>query len=326
MSHIFREVLSIDLPRPFPRLTHAESIARYGTDKPDTRLGMEIHGISDLVAGCEFRVFSEAVSSGGKVAGILARGCASYSRSALDRLQEIAIAAGAKGLAWLKITETIDSPIAKFLSNDRLATIAAAFSAKPGDLVLLLAGHGVERPLGELRLTVARQQEQVQRDWQVLWITDFPLFELNDEGVLTSAHHPFTAPRAEDIDRLESEPLSVLSNAYDLVLNGTELGSGSIRIHRRELQERVFRMLRVPAEDADLRFGFFLRALDFGAPPHGGFALGMDRLVMMMAGETSLRDVIAFPKTSTGACPLTEAPMPVPNEQLRDLGISAEDG
>ena len=322
MVHIFREVLSVDLPQPFARLTHAEAIARYGIDKPDARFGMEIHEVSDLVVESGFRVFSEAIASGGKVAGICARGCSSYSRSTLDRLQEVAVEAGTKGLAWLKIAETVDSPIAKFLSEKELAAIVGAFGAKPGDLILLLAGEGIERPLGELRLAVAREEGLGQDgDWQIRWVTDFPLFELDDKGNLSSSHHPFTSPRAEDVDRIESDPLSVLSNAYDLVLNGTELGSGSIRIHTRELQERIFRMLRIAPEEAELRFGFFLRALGFGAPPHGGFALGMDRLVMMMAGETSLRDIIAFPKTATGACPLTDAPMPVSPEQMNALGI-----
>lgn len=322
MRHVFREVLSIDLPAPFPRLTHTEALARYGTDKPDTRFGMEIREISDRVHNSGFRVFSDAVAGGGKVAGLLARGCASYSRSTLDRLQEIAVKAGAKGLVWLKIAEEVDSPIAKFLDEQEIRSIVEAFSAETGDLILLLAGDRIERPLGELRTTIARDEGLSEGGWKLLWVIDFPLFERDEDGSLTSSHHPFTSPRAEDIDRMEAEPLAIRSNAYDLVLNGTELGSGSIRIHRREIQERIFRLLGITPEEAQLRFGFFLRALDHGAPPHGGFALGMDRLVMMMAGEASLRDVIAFPKTATGACPLTEAPMPVATEQLTNLGIS----
>jgi len=327
MSHVFSEVLSVALPDPFPRLTHAEALARYGTDKPDLRFGMEILDISGRVAGSGFRVFAESVSGGGAVAGILAPGCATYSRSALDRLQEIAVKAGAKGLVWLKVAaEGVDSPIAKFLGEDEASSIVEAFGAESGDLILLLAGDGIERPLGALRTTIGRDEGLAKAGWKILWVTDFPLFEKDEEGNLTSSHHPFTSPRDEDVDRIEGEPFSIVSNAYDLVLNGTELGSGSIRIHERNLQERIFRMLGITPEEAELRFGFFLRALDYGAPPHGGFALGMDRLVMMMAGETSLRDVIAFPKTATGACPLTEAPMPVAAEQLDDLGIStAED-
>jgi aspartyl-tRNA synthetase len=322
VARVFRDTLSVELRIPFPRLTHAEAMARYGIDKPDLRYEMEIHDVSEVVAGSGFRVFAEAVAGGGKVAGILAEDCASYSRSALDKLQEIAVAAGATALAWLKVEESITSPVAKFLSEAELRAIVETFGAKQGDLILLLAGEGIEPPLGELRRAVAAQEKLAADEWSFLWVTDFPLFELDDAGELTSSHHPFTSPRAEHIETLASDPLSVVSNAYDLVLNGTELGSGSIRIHDRGLQERIFELLKISPEEAELRFGFFLRALEYGAPPHGGFALGIDRLVMLMAGESSLRDVIAFPKTATGYCPLTEAPMPVAKEQLDDLGVA----
>jgi aspartyl-tRNA synthetase len=322
MARVFRDTLATELAIPFPRLSHAEAMARYGIDKPDLRYGMEIHDVSDHLAECGFRVFTEAITGGGKVAGILAKGCAGYSRSALDHLQEIAVAAGAKGLAWLKIDESISSPIAKFLSEAELRRLTDAFGAEAGDLILLLAGDGITLPLGELRRTIAAQENLAKDGWNFVWVTDFPLFELDEAGELSSSHHPFTSPHAEQLDALETDPLSVVSNAYDLVLNGIELGSGSIRIHDRTLQERVFRLLRISPEEAELRFGFFLRALEYGAPPHGGFALGIDRLVMLMADEKSLRDVIAFPKTTTGFCPLTEAPMPVSKEQLDELGIA----
>ena len=308
----FRENLGRELITPFPRLTHAEAMARFGSDQPD---------LSEHVGDSSFRVFAETVADGGNVAGILAKGCSGYSRSMLDGLQETAVAAGAKGLVWLKIEESITSPIAKVLSEEELAAIRAAFDAEAGDLILILAGEGIERPLGQLRLAVAKLENLATDEWNFLWVTDFPLLERGDDGKITFSHHPFTSPRAEDIPTLESAPLEALSDGYDLVLNGCELGSGSIRIHNRELQERIFRLLGISDEEAQLRFGFFLKALEYGAPPHGGFAVGMDRLVMLMAGMTSLRDVIAFPKTTNGSCPLTDAPMPVTTEQLHQLGL-----
>ena len=237
LARVFRETLSLELELPFPRLTHAEALARHGIDKPDLRYGMEIHDVSELVADCDFRVFAEAVAGGGKVAGILAEGCAGYSRSVLDQLQEVVVAAGAKGLAWLKVGESVTSPIAKFLTEEELVAVTSAFDAKPGDLVLLLAGQKIESPLGELRRTIAARENLARDEWNFLWVTDFPLFELDDAGELTSSHHPFTSPRAEEADKLSTDPLSIVSNAYDLVLNGIELGSGSIRIHDRSMQE-----------------------------------------------------------------------------------------
>ncbi len=321
MRALFSAVMGIELTIPFPRIPYREAIAKYGSDKPDLRFGMEIHDLSPVVAGAGFRVFDETVERGGKVLGIRAPGCAGYSRAAIDRLGEIAEKFGAHGLSWVKVEDELRSPLAKHIATETLDAVRQELGASKGDLILIIAGNEVEQALGAVRIEIARRENLASDDWNFLWVTDFPLFGRDEAGNLVSEHHPFTSPRAEDLPKLESDPLSVLSDAYDLVLNGTELGSGSIRIHSRDLQERIFNLLGISKQEAELRFGFFLRALQYGAPPHGGFALGVDRLVMMMAGERSLRDVIAFPKTTTGVCPLTEAPMPVAPEQLDELGI-----
>jgi len=322
LSGVFRDVADTDLKTPFPRLSHADALARFGSDKPDLRYGMELHDVSAIAASGGFSVFSSAVEQGGKVLAIAVPGGAGFSRKILDELQEVAKSQGAHGLAWIKIEEDgASSPIVKHLGTDAATSLITTMEASVGDLLLLVAGQKMEAALGAVRVEVARRENLATDGWNFIWITDFPLFGTDESGDLTSEHHPFTSPWSDHIPLLETSPLEVLSEAYDLVLNGLELGSGSIRIHSRKLQEQIFRLLDISAEEAQLRFGFFLRALEYGAPPHAGFAMGMDRLVMLLAGERSLRDVIAYPKTATGLCPLTDAPMPVPEEQLEELGL-----
>jgi len=324
MAHVFRSVLGVELERPFPRLSFGGAIARYGTDKPDLRIGTEIGDVSDVFAGGAFRAFAAAVADGGVVRALAVPGGADMSRGALERLEEEAVALGAPGLTWLKLGESIRSPIAKFMDVGLLEAIAERAGAGDGDLVILSAGasEAVGAALGELRIRLARERELPHvKPWAPLWVVDFPLFKRGEHGELESEHHPFTAPRDEEVTGLEADPLSVRAKCYDLVLNGVELASGSIRIHGRELQQRVFDLLGITPEEAERRFGFFLRALDYGAPPHGGIAFGLDRWVMMMAGAQSLRDVIAFPKTTAGVCPLTGAPAEVDDAQLAELGL-----
>lgn len=324
MAHVFRAVLGLELATPFPRLPYEEAMTRYGTDKPDLRIGTEIVDVSDVFARSGFRAFAAAVADGGVVRALSVPGAAEMSRGELGRLEEEAKGLGAPGLAWLKLEEEIRSPIAKFVDAGQLRAVAERAGAETGDLVVLSAGPAddVGRALGDLRVRLAAARDLPHRlPWAPLWVVDFPLFKRGEDGSLESEHHPFTSPRDEELAKLEADPLSVKAKCYDLVLNGVELASGSIRIHRRELQQQVFDLLGITPEEADRRFGFFLRALDYGAPPHGGIAFGLDRWVMMMAGERSLRDVIAFPKTTTGACPLTGAPSEVDEAQLAELGL-----
>jgi aspartyl-tRNA synthetase len=332
---IFKEVQGVDLADPFPRLTYAEAMRRYGSDKPDLRIALELVDVAELVKNSEFKVFTDwANHAEGRVAVLRVPGGGALSRKQIDDLGAYCAKYGAKGLAWLKVEdlakgrEGIASPIAKFLDDATLTAVLQAAQADNGDILFFGAGayKSVCDFMGALRLKVAKDLHLVAEGWAPLWITDFPMFEWDEESQRYMAlHHPFTAPKVDDVDDLVANAKTAVSRGYDMVLNGNEIGGGSVRIHRTAMQSTVFDLLGISKDEAQVKFGFLLEALQYGAPPHGGIAFGIDRIAALMAGTDSIRDVIAFPKTASAQCLLTSAPSAIPDVQLAELHVKVRD-
>ncbi|MHC4936247.1 MAG: aspartate--tRNA ligase [Planctomycetota bacterium] len=326
VAHLIREISGVTVTTPFPRLSYKEAVSVYGTDAPDLRSPLRLETLDDLVDRIPFNIFTGAVEAGGQVKALRVPGGGAWSRKVITELEALAKTYGAGGLAWVKTNaDGWVGPLSRFLEGEALELVAERTSAEDGDLLLFVADGSrgvVNNALNALRKEIARREGHSDpAKLAPCWVTEFPLFESDDDGNPTPCHHPFTSPHPEDADRLESEPLTVRARAYDLVLNGFEIGGGSIRIHQRELQERVFRRIGLSSEEANEKFSFLLEALKYGAPPHGGIALGIDRLAMILAGDTSIREVIAFPKTQRGGCPLTGAPGEVASAQLEEIGL-----
>jgi aspartyl-tRNA synthetase len=328
MTKVMKEVKGIEISTPFPRMTYDEAMGRFGSDKPDTRFGLELVDLSEIVKNSGFKVFAAAVEKGGQVKGINVKGAAEkYSRKDMDALTEFVAVYGAKGLAWLKVEEDgLKGPIAKFFTEDESKAITATLEASVGDILVFVADKKsvVADSLGALRIKLGKELDLIDQSlFNFLWVTDWPLFEYSeDDNRYYAAHHPFTMPFREDLPFLESEPEKVRAQAYDIVLNGYELGGGSLRIFERDIQERMFKVLGFTPEAANEQFGFLMTAFEYGTPPHGGIAMGLDRLVMLLAGSSNLRDTIAFPKTASASCLLTDAPGEVSLEQLHELHLS----
>lgn len=331
MKLLFKEIWNIDLSSPIKRLSYAEAMTKYGSDKPDLRFGMELHSLNEVFNNSEFKVFRDVVYSSGIVTGLVAPDCASFSRNQIDGLTDLVKKLGAKGMVWIKVLEKgIDSPTAKFLSDEEKKNLVSELKAKPNDLILILAGErkSTLNHMGSLRLEMAKKLELIKSKTppSLLWVTDFPLFDYDEETKRFYAmHHPFTSPKREDVDLLEKDPGKIKAQAYDLVLNGSEIAGGSIRIHNTELQARMFKALGISDEEAQQKFGFLMNAFKYGAPPHGGIAFGFDRMVMLFAGVDSIRDTIAFPKTASAVSLMDECPSVVSEEQLKELHLKIKD-
>ena len=327
LHKLFREILNVEIPQPIPRMTWQEAMDRFGSDKPDLRFGMELKNVSDVVKDCEFVVFKGALENGGTVRGINAEGQGHMPRKKIDALVEFAKGYGAKGLAYVAIQEdgSYKSSFAKFMTEEQMQALISAMDGKPGDLLLFAADKNkvVWDVLGNLRLEIARQLDLLKKDdYKFLWVTEFPLLEYSEEqGRFVAMHHPFTMPMDEDWHLIDSDPGAVRAKAYDIVLNGTEIGGGSVRIHQSDIQSKMFEVLGFTPEKAQEQFGFLLEAFKYGVPPHAGLAYGLDRVVMLMGGCDSIREVIAFPKVKDASCLMTEAPTPVDPKQLEELGI-----
>ena len=327
MKVFLKEILNIDLKIPIPRLSFDDAMEKYGSDKPDLRFGLEMVTLNKVFANSEFKVFRDSIDKGGILTGLLAKGCGDYTRNQLDVLTDFVKKIGAGGLIWMRVKENeIEAPIAKFLSDEEKTNLRTRMNAQPGDLLFILTGpkYKTLSIMGSLRLEMAKRMNLIQPNAkpELLWVTDFPLFEWDDETKRYYAmHHPFTSPRIEDIHLMDSDPGKVKARAYDLILNGNEIAGGSIRIHDSELQAKMFNTLGISEEEAKEKFGFLMNAFKYGAPPHGGIAFGFDRLAMLFAGKSSIRDVIAFPKTSSGISLMDDSPSHVDEHQLKELHI-----